>query len=348
MKPNQHNSVKQKLKAITHEMDLAEEIMPGVRPMWYTELAKQDIPPPSWIVDQFIPDESITIVSALPGKFKTWLAFDIAIQVALGKPLFGQFKTKQTKVLIIDEESGPGRLRKRLQMLGVTDETPIAVASYKGFKLTKASAESLVTYCKANGIGFVVFDSLTRLHNADENTSKEMSVVMGDFKRLVQAGIAVLLIHHNRKPGPNKDGGASEMRGSVEILAACDAQMSIKRAGDSKIVTVTQHKNRDAEDVPPFTLELCNDENRWWFEYKGNVPKGKTKRELAEELITELLAPDECLFQSEIITALKDSIGEKMTTEVLAAMVAQSKLETSKGDKNKTYYQLVVTEQSDG
>jgi hypothetical protein len=319
---------------------LTEEIMPGVRPLWYGDFAKQDIPPPSWIVEKFIPDESITIISALPGQFKTWLAFDIAIQVALGKPLFDQFETKQTKVLIIDEESGPGRLRKRLQMLGATDDTPIAVASYTGFKLTEESANWLIAYCKAQDIGLIVFDSLTRLHNADENTAKEMSVVMGDFKRLAQAGLAVLLIHHNRKPGPNRNDGGNAMRGSVEILAACDAQISMKRDGNSRTVKVTQNKNRDAEDVATFSLELTGDEDRCWFEYRGNMPKIKLKRELAEELITEVLTDNERLFQSEIIAKLGDSVGEKLAVQALGAMVERQILITSKGDKNKTYYQL--------
>lgn len=318
-----------------------EEIMPRVRPLWYKDFAKQDISPPSWIVEKFIPDESITILSALPAQFKTWLAFDIAIQVALGKPLFGQFEAKQTNVLIVDEESGPGRLRERLQMLGVTDEAPIAIASYSGFKLTEESANWLIAYCEAQSIGLIIFDSLTRLHDADENTAKEMSVVMGNFKRLAQAGLAVLLIHHDRKPGPNKNDGANAMRGSVEILAACDAQISLKRSGN--IVTVTQNKNRDAEDLPPFSLELCNDGERWWFEYVGNVPKRIGKAERTDDAIRELLADDGPLFQEQIIDGLKtiEGVGgEKMIASRLKALLGTEELVRTVGASGKHVYEL--------
>ena len=200
MKPSQYDPADQKLQALETELDLSvgstpstDEIMSGVRPIRYSELARLDIPPPTWIVDKLIPDESITIISAAPAQFKTWLAFDIAIQVALGKPLFGQFETKQTNVLIVDEESGLGRVRERLQKLGTADDAPLFITSYDNFKIDEANANSLVAYCNTRAIGLVVFDSLTRIHSADENLAKDMSVVMGDLKRLAQKGIAVLL-----------------------------------------------------------------------------------------------------------------------------------------------------------
>ena len=326
--------------------NIADEIAPGIRPMRYDELAKLNIPPPNWVVDKLIPDESITIMSALPAHCKTWLAFDIAIHVAHGEPLFGQIKTKQTKALIVDEESGLPRLRKRLQMLGIADdEQSITVASKKGFKITEASAKSLVAYCEANDVGLVLFDSLTRLHDADENSAKEMAVVMNDFAQLTRKGIAVILIHHNRKPAPfGSGGGATEMRGSVDIWAAVDAQISLKRS-DNRI-TVTQNKNRDAEEMAPFNLEVHTEEDRFWFEYRGDAPK-ELKPKQAEELIRGLLEPDKRLYQGEIITALSDKAGEHAVVEALKAMVERKELETSKGEKNKTYYRLVEEQTND-
>jgi len=321
-----------------------EEIMPGVTPMWYGELAKLHIPPPSWIIDQLIPDGGFTILSAAPAQFKTWLALDIAIHVAQGKPLFDQFETKQKNVLIIDEESGAGLLRERLQILGTTDNLPIAVVTDKGFKLDETSANALIAYCEHHHIGLIVFDSLTRFHNGDENKAQDMSVVMGDFKRLSQAGIAVLLIHHNRKPAAfGKPGGANEMRGSGDIFAACDVQISMKRDDSSRTIKVTQNKNRYAEEMSPFNLELVSDDGRQRFEYRGNDAKQPSKTEQTDDAIGNLLNDGEARSQTQIIEALKgvEGVGgERKIADRLKALHKAGELTRTLGASGKHVYGL--------
>ncbi|HEU5187352.1 MAG TPA: AAA family ATPase [Candidatus Saccharimonadales bacterium] len=320
-----------------------EIIMAGIHATWYKELATLDIPTPSWIVDKLVPDESITIISAPPEQYKTWLAFDIAIQVARGEPLFGHFSTKQTKVLVIDEESGLGRLRKRMQMLGITEETPVAVVSYQGFKLTEESAQALISYCEDRNIGLVVFDSLTRIHNGEENSAKDMSIVMGDLKRLAQAGIAVIVIHHNRKPSRFGGGGANEMRGSGDIHAACDVQISIQRKAGTDVVTVSQNKNRDAPDLAPFNLEVVIDKDSLRFQYIGSASEKPVKADLTVAAILELLSDGELRFQKQIIAAIKgvDGVGgQQMIADRLKVLVEAGELVYSIGANGKHLYGL--------
>ncbi len=320
------------------------QIMSGITPIWYKQLAKEDIPPPTWVVDKMVPAESITIISAPPAQYKTWLALDIAISVALGNAVFGHFETKQTNVLIVDEESGRGRLRKRLQMLGVTEETPIAVASCERFKLDEESAESTTEFCLANSIGLVVFDSLTRMHNADENSAKDMSVVMANFKRLTRYGIAVIVIHHNRKPGQFGSGGANEMRGSGDILAASDVQISVKRKSGSSVITVSQNKNRDAPDLAPFDLEVASDENKLWFQYLGAASKQPDKNQTTDTAILSLLADGKPRFQAQITDELKrvDGVGGmKMVSERLKALFDLGSVARNVGENGKHVYELI-------
>lgn len=350
MKQNQYDPVEQKFQAIETEADLAgssvkpaNEIMSGVSAMWYGELAKLDIPAPTWVVDRLIPDESISIISAPPNQLKTWLVYDAAIQIALGRPLFGHFKTKQTNVLIVDEENGPGLLRERLIMLGVTDDTPIAIASKTDFKITEASAKALIAYCEAKDIGLVIFDSFTRFHNADENNAQAMAAVMADFGRLTSAGLAVLLIHHNRKPAFGRPGGANEMRGSGDILAACNVQISMRCDGNSGVVKVTQNKNRNAEEIPAFSLELLSDDNRCWFEYRGNEPKRADKSEHTDNAIRELLADRGEQFQQQIVEALKgvEGVGGgSMIADRLKALHEAGELTRKVGANGKHIYAL--------
>lgn len=314
------------MEPIQNDDHVANEIAPGIQPMWYCDLVKLNIPAPTWIVDKLIPDESISIISAPPAQHKTWLAFDIAIQVTLGKPLFGQFETKQTKVLIVDEESGLGRIRERLRKLGAPEAAPIAVSSYKNFQIAEASADSLVAYCKDHAVGLVVFDSLTRIHNGDENLAKDMSAVMGNLKRLAQKGIAVLLIHHDRKPGQFAKGGANEMRGSGDILAACDVQISLKRKVGLNEVTVAQNKNRDAANLAPFDLEIKSDESSFRFDYLGSTPKPKSKGEKIDEAIRVYLQNHGLSALPDIQAALNSVGGKTKVANRLDALAADSEL----------------------
>lgn len=348
MKVDQYDPVEEKFQAIEAGMKLSEspalpnnEITPGVSPMWYTDLATLNIDPPSWIVDMLIPDSSISIISAPPGQYKTWLAFSIAIKVASGEPVFEQFQTKKTNVLIIDEESGLARTRHRLEQLGASVDSQIAVSSYHSFKLDEANAKSLIDYCKAQKIGLVIFDSLTRIHNGDENSAKDMSAVMGELKRLAQANIGVFLIHHNRKPGQFGGKGANEMRGSGDILAACDVQLSVKRKVDSNTITVFQNKNRDAPNLLPFDLEVHSDEGRLWFEHAGRAQKLPNRNELADKAIVKLMEDGTPRIQAEIKAALKGVVASNKVGERLPLLADEQGLLTrNKGANGRHTYKL--------
>lgn len=340
MEPDYYNSTEP--YPIETELSKREAHVPGFSPIWYKDLAALEVPTLTWVVDKLIPDGSISIISAPPGQYKTWLAYDIAIKVECGEYLFGQLETKETKVLIVDDESLPGRLRERLMMLGISEGAQIAISSGKEFKLSDKTAKSLISYCIKHAIGLIIFDSLTRIHNSDENLAKDMSVVMGDLKRIAQAGIAVVLIHHNRKRGNFEAGGANEMRGSGDILAACDVHISIKRKTGTNVITVTQDKNRDAADLKPFELAVNSDDQRLWFEYLGKAPKRKNNDDIADEAILELMADGTSRFQAEIITALTGTAGSKAVSTRLPILVEQGLLSLVVGANNKHYYQLVT------
>jgi hypothetical protein len=160
---------------------------------------------------------------------------------------------------------------------------------------------------------------------------------------LAQAGIAVFLIHHNRKPQQFGGGGANEMRGSGDILAACDVQMSLKRKPGSNVITITQNKNRDAPDIVPFDLAITGNENSLTFEYIGSAPKQVDKAERTDSAVLELLVDGESLFQEQIIAALKsvDGVGgEQMISRRLKALLEAGSLTCTTGAKGKHLYRL--------
>jgi hypothetical protein len=332
-------------EAIARQKPHAEvlEILPGVRPIWATELKQMDIPPPSWIVDQFISDSGISLLSSKPGSYKTMLAVEIAKCVARGEPLFGVFKTKQTKVLILDEESGNGRLKKRQSILGA-DEASIASLSFATVIMSKEYATAIIKYCKANGIGLVIFDSLTRFHAAQENASQEMSEVLSYFHQITKADIAVLIIHHDPKSGYTNPDSSNTLRGSSDILAIADVHLVLIPDKNTKNkLRVKQLKNRDDEPIDDFELIVINNEDktRLWFDYVGEAPNRKSNDELVDEAIIALLKERGSLFQGEIIKSLKGVGGEKKIADRLTELdTAADKLDSTKRAHGRKYFKL--------
>ena len=145
------------------------------------ELYEMNFPPTKWLVEKLIPEGEITILSAPPSSFKTWLILEIAGKASKGEKLFGKYKTEKVGVLLLDEESGERQLSERFRKLGINKSDNIHYQSLLGRKLNSDYIEELVVYCKMHEISLVVFDSLARFHTANENDATEMARVAEKF-----------------------------------------------------------------------------------------------------------------------------------------------------------------------
>lgn len=312
------------------------------KPIDSIEFVAMSIPIVSWLVESLIPSASLIILSGYPKAYKTWLTLCIADALCSGKKLFGRFNTVRTNVLYIDEESGQIQLHQRLNLIGHTN-LAFKLSLPMLFKLTAESATWLIEYCREHDIKFIIFDSLTRLHNEDENKSGGgMSRVMEDLRRLVLAGIGVMVIHHHRKSGFIKD-TAQEIRGSSDIYASADVHISLSRKGVEKVVTVEQTKNRFAEEYPKFELEFkTNEQGFRYFEFIGEPAQPTNSREIAENFIIDLLSREDIsrLNQGQIAENCKDILGEKAVAKLLKDMVLAEKLRLVPGPHNTKFYEL--------
>lgn len=85
----------------------ADESVKPSTPLWLGDLAMTSIPRPNWLVHNVWTRGSCGFISGAPKSYKSWIALDLAISVALGKPFlnYPQFDTgKPAKVLYLQEE----------------------------------------------------------------------------------------------------------------------------------------------------------------------------------------------------------------------------------------------------
>lgn len=300
-------------------------------------------PPTRWVIEGLIPAGGMTIMSAAPGSFKTWLMLEIAISATVGKELFGEFKTEQTGVLIVDEESGPRILQERFKVLGADYRLPIMYFSREGHKVTQSYIESLISVCLSNEIGLVIFDSLVRIHQGDENASKDMSELFDLFKQLADQGISVLIAHHNRKGMPGTFSPSGDMRGSSDILAAVDCHMALVRQNGGQYIVLQQTKNRYMQELKPFKLRFTESDSISQFEFVESLKTKDDHRDELKVIIINQLASKPDPTKKELLTILNDR-GIEVKLAQLGGILSELKLdglvEDKPGSRNAIHYFL--------
>lgn len=72
----------------------------------------------SWLVQDWLPDKSITFLVSPPESYKTWILLDLAVSVSAGVPFLGSYEVNQTgPTLIIQQEDSHSGLTDRLALI---------------------------------------------------------------------------------------------------------------------------------------------------------------------------------------------------------------------------------------
>ena len=196
-----------------------------------------------WLFSDFLARRWISIWFGEPGCKKTWAVLDHGVCLAMGKPWFG-FPCEGSSVLIVDEESGERRLRRRLGdvMRGheAPADIPLHYTSLHGSNLTRESGaselEELIAEVRP---GLVVIDALADIMlGGDENLVRDTQPVFARLRRIAdRRDCAFEIIHH-----VNRAGG---YRGSSALKGAADSMYAVESRPDSPLVTFRSEKSRD-------------------------------------------------------------------------------------------------------
>lgn len=260
-------------------------------PIWLDELLKLQTVEVEWLIEDLLPVGAIGVLSGDPASFKTWTLLHVATQVAIGGSVFGKFKTKQGKVLIIDEENQVQLLKGRLKQLGVTNGA-VCFSTQIGFKIDKEEdMQALQDFVSTNDIQLVIMDSFVRVNSKDENVAREVAALFESLKSLTRSGVTVLLTHHHRKQTIGFKGASSQnLRGSSDILASVDTHIAVTRHKTSGKLIFDQNKSRHAKETPPFEVVVVDGQDgSVSLEYEGEIKKDPITKDQAKEAIVAQL-----------------------------------------------------------
>jgi hypothetical protein len=226
---------------------------PGNTAKTYKRLSRADIqalPPTAWRVKGLLPQTGVAAIYGPSGSGKSFLAFDMALSLAMGTHWF-QHRTVACEVTYVMLE-GEGGLQKRLDAWELENKAqtpPTFAVIIAPFRLTALEdVDALASALPHRGVA--VIDTLNRAApDVDENSSQDMGRVLQGVKELQRRtdGL-VLLVHHS---GKDLSRG---IRGHSSLLAALDGAVEVEHAGEERSWKAVKVKDGEDGHRHPFRL----------------------------------------------------------------------------------------------
>lgn len=235
-------------------------------------LLGEDFTAPQWLVTGLITRGGIGIIGGLPkAAKKTWLGTEIAVAVATGSKVCGEFYAERGTVAYFYAEDMRRQIRNRVRALlaGAGREMPVGRlhTEPRGSFLDVMRDEDLAwIVASARRLGpldLLVLDPLRDVHSGEEDKSDSMRDVMRRLRLLGELlGCTVLAVHHAGKPSEatGKRGGGQRLRGSGAIHGSIDSGiyfLDCTGDGVSEFKNTVESEIKGARSAGTFTLGLA-------------------------------------------------------------------------------------------
>lgn len=216
-----------------------------------------------WLARHIVPKRGLLINVGDTGSGKSFLAVDMGLHIAMGRPWAGKAVNGGDVIYIAAE--GGGGFRKRLVAAKqhyrpaslvpfylITDAPDLGHADGDAIVLIDAIREARLRP------QLIVLDTLARsMSGADENSSADMSSFVANCGLLEAAfECAILVVHHLGKEASR---GA---RGSSVLKAAADVEITVNGTEGERTATVTKSKDGEAGLSLKFELERVEIDGR--------------------------------------------------------------------------------------
>ena len=170
------------------------------------ELMEKNMPLPETVIEGLMYQGEIGMLAGWQGRGKSFFALGLAISIVAEQPEFCGYKLKKFgDVIYIDYEQTQRQINARLNKypLGQLLKT----AKYKLHFVTDAPAMTNKKFLARlrNEISdkkplIVIVDNMTFAHTGDENSSRDVAMLMKDIKAIVtDLSTNAILLHHFRK-----------------------------------------------------------------------------------------------------------------------------------------------------
>lgn len=252
---------------------------------------------PRWLVEGLWSAGGVGVIGGAPKSAKTWLALEMAVAVASGRPCLGRYAVPQPgPSLVFAAEDAPLDVRERLEDLAQARGAPFASLDVRlivepAVRLDRPHDRARLRATVArHAPRLLVLDPYVRLQcGVDENDATEVSAILGSLRELSRSqGVAIALVHHTRKGGAEDPGEG--LRGSGDFWAWGDSNLYVRRRRDGIALAI---EHRAAASPPPVTLALVEDDGPVRLEVR-ETPPPLPELSLAERIARQLAQSSPC------------------------------------------------------
>ncbi|QDV09322.1 hypothetical protein Poly30_48800 [Planctomycetes bacterium Poly30] len=216
-----------------------------------------------WLIEGLWAREAIGLIGGAPKLGKSWLGLDMAVSVASGLPALGHFPVAEPgRALVYLAEDSLPQVRSRIEGLCMHRGLDIAsldlhVITAPTLRIdTVVDQELLAATLESLRPRLLILDPLVRLDQLDENSSAEISKLLGFIRGLQRRfETAIVLVHHASKRARAQPG--QSLRGSSDLHAIGDSNAYLTRTGERLMLTL---EHRAASPPDPMEIELIVDE----------------------------------------------------------------------------------------
>lgn len=280
----------------------------------FSEMIKGEDQPTKWIIKPLIAEGSLTYIGSAPKSYKSFIAIHMALAIARGENFLesSEFPTERKNVLYIDEENGEKRIKKRVKQIikrnnKYTNTKNIYFAPKQLIKLDKEGTKIIIDLVKKYNIGCIIFDSLVRFIEGDEDRSTDIRKTYDKIKEIQQKNnTSIVALHHLTKSANSKKNKSTihmnDLRGSGDIAAMADSIIGLSKIENEleKRVILQIIESRDAPvDGLKWLINIEGSDEKQFIKMKvlGKIIKEKkakkTKKDNALEYLKEKLSERE-------------------------------------------------------
>jgi len=229
-----------------------------------------------WLIGRVLPRQGVAALYGKPGSYKSFLAQDIAMRVAIGRDWAGR-RVARAPVIYIAAEGAAGFAKRKQGLVIGYGNLPSSVP----FRLVRktpnlgtgtADAERLLKDVQAAGFkpGLIVIDTLAAtLNGADENGAGMVQFISNVNALARELRCLVLVVHHVGLSNEKRMRGHSSFAGAADVLLLCArngrlaAKLTIQKlkeesSNDSFVATLSRvvtGKDEDGEDVSTLVVD---------------------------------------------------------------------------------------------
>lgn len=295
-----------------------------------------------WLWEGFLAPGHITLLAGKPrASGKSTLTFGLLRALICGEAFLG-FTTRQLTAAVFLSEEARLTLLDKTALFGLSQSRQLRLSPRDtSARLSWEEAiGAAVAEARRVGAELLVVDSFPHFAKLPKDGAKDSSLINEAFRPLqaaAAAGLAVLLIHHERKGGGEAGEG---VRDSGAIVASSDIILELGRiALDRPSARKLELLSRFRSTPTDFAFEFDKDTGEYTYlatlEELQDSQK-QAEREVAARRIADLLPAGPGLTQKEV--GEKAALGKSQVGEVLNKAVGMGLAgRTGRGTRNDPY-----------